>query len=899
MDCTTTPRPRLAVTRLEDRVVPAGELYISDVLFDVGLGSGNQDTRQYFELRGDPGGTVPGKTYMVVVSGEPGTGGRPGTINAVFDLGGAPLGSDGYLSVVQANNPYTFAPGTAVLRGTTTGFGGLGGTNPDRFSDNSTLSNRFEFIFGTNTFLLVRANTAPVPNADVDNNNDGLLDGAASTWTVLDSVGVIGTFVGANATQIGYGRVNFSEVGVGNPPLGIVPNGSTLIPAESYGHVARVGESTGYTKSDWVAGLPRVQTAGQPLRYDASIFGHPTQRRFVGLPVDVLGASNFVAPISGRVFTDGNGNGTPDPGEAGVAGQTVWVDRNGNGILDSYSVSVDADGFALNTELTNLFDRVTLSTANTNPVFDANNVTSQQPSNNVQPTTGTEIFGNGGFNFWTTGGGLRADFYKPVSSVSIDFIATTVFATFAQVGRLEAYDANGALLQTVFTSPLAVPQSETMTITRAAADIAYVIAVPDQNEFPYFDNLRFTLPEESAVTDATGAYKITDLEDGTYTVRTIGGAQLPATITTLRPVRDVNFGTGGGIGGGGGGGGGGGVLGLGRTLAVGGGPGAVTVYGAVSGQLTQSSIINFPVLFPDNPFDGTYRTATGDVNGDGTDDVVVATGPGTPVKFAVIDGRTGSSLLVPLTSPFAGSESFAGGAFVSVGDMDADGRAEIVLTPDQGGGPRVTIVSVLPVGARVKANFLGINDPNFRGGARTAVGDLNGDGRADLVVTAGFQGGPRVALYDGRQASAGTLIRLTADFFAFDPNLRNGVYAAIGDVNGDGAGDLTIGAGPGGGPAVLILNGRTLLSAGPTPALAAPLARFLVNNDDTTRGGVRVAMKNVDGDNRSDLVTGSGENQDSFMRVYAGRTLTSRGDGAAIQDVDPFGVFLTDGVFVG
>ena len=37
----------------------------------------------------------------------------------------------------------------------------------------------------------------------------------------------------------------------------------------------------------------------------------------------------------------------------------------------------------------------------------------------------------------------------------------------------------------------------------------------------------------SATTDATGAYKIGLLQDGNYTVRTIGGAQVPATIAGL------------------------------------------------------------------------------------------------------------------------------------------------------------------------------------------------------------------------------------------------------------------------------------------------------------------------------------------------------------------------------
>lgn len=890
MDSPSPSRSRLAVHPLEDRCVPA--LLISDVGF--GAAFGDDNTQQYFEIRATAGETaVPGRTYLVVVNGDPNPILGTGEINAVFDLGGAAFGSDGYLSVVQANSPYTFAPGTNVLRGTTAGFGGLDGT-PDRFSDNSTLSNRFQFIFGTNTFLLVTALTPPVAGADVDFNNDGLLDSAASTWTILDSVGVLG----GNANQTGYGRINFADVPIGTPPLGIVPAGSTFVASEPFGHVGRVDESTGYAATDWVAGLPR-SVAGGPLRYDASIFGHPTQREFVGLRTDQLGTSNFASNISGRVFNDANGNGVFDPGETGVAGQTVWVDRNGNGLLDSYTLTADPDDFAVGTELTNRYDRVTLTTVGSlGPTFDANDVTVRQPTGGVATSTGTNLFGSGGFNFFTIGSGLRGDFYRLAQSVSVDFVANNTLA--AQVARLDVYDDAGNLLQSVTSAALLAGGIETLTINRPTADIAYFIMRPDPSgfDFLYFDNLRYTLPEESGVTDATGVYKVGLLQDGSYTVRTIGGAQLPATITNLVPVRNVNFGTGGGLGGGGGGGGA--IGGRGRTLSVGGGPGAVSVYGAVNGQLSQASVINFPVLFPDAPFDGTYRTATGDVNGDGIEDVVVVTGPGAPVRWGVIDGRTGNTLLVPLTVAFTGSDDFTGGGFVSVGDLDNDGRAEVVLTPDQGGGPRVTVFSVYPVGARVRGNYLGIADPNFRGGARTALGDVNGDGRADLLVAAGFQGGPRVALYDGRLVLSGTLARLTTDFFAFDPSLRNGVFASIGDVDGDGFGDLVLGAGSGGAPAVRVLSGRTLITGGgPGAALATPLADYFVNGDTESRTGVRVATKNVDGDSRADVIAASGEGQPSLIRVYPGANVRRGGEPVALQDIDPFGVALTEGVFVG
>ena len=85
---------------------------------------------------------------------------------------------------------------------------------------------------------------------------------------------------------------------------------------------------------------------------------------------------------------------------------------------------------------------------------------------------------------------------------------------------------------------------------------------------------------------------------------------------------------------------------------------------------------------------------------------------------------------------------FTGGVYVAAGDVTGDGVADLAVTPDEGGGPRVRVLSGRGFGP--VADFSGIDDPNFRGGARAAVGDVSRDGVADLVVAAGFGGGPRV-----------------------------------------------------------------------------------------------------------------------------------------------------------
>jgi hypothetical protein len=294
-------------------------------------------------------------------------------------------------------------------------------------------------------------------------------------------------------------------------------------------------------------------------------------------------------------------------------------------------------------------------------------------------------------------------------------------------------------------------------------------------------------------------------------------------------------------------------------------------------------------LHPFSNFGGVVRAIAADVNGDSIADIVAATGPGGGSRLKVIDGRTFTDL-VPEQSIF--ETSFAGGVFLAAGDFNQDGRDDIVITPDQGGGPRVKVLEFSGAQTLTLADFFGINDPNFRGGARPAVGDVNGDGTPDLVVAAGFGGGPRVSVIDGTTVTTGAAKRsLSADFFAFEPGLRNGAYVAVGDVDGDGSGDLIFGAGPGGGPRVLALSGKTLVAAGPGTALANPLANLFAG-DPSQRGGVRVSARDLNGDGKAELVTGDG--QDGTAQLYQPRP----GGLTATQTFAPFTDVL-DGVYVG
>jgi hypothetical protein len=309
-----------------------------------------------------------------------------------------------------------------------------------------------------------------------------------------------------------------------------------------------------------------------------------------------------------------------------------------------------------------------------------------------------------------------------------------------------------------------------------------------------------------------------------------------------------------------------------RLTAVGadaGSPGTVTVYNADGTK-------RFDLAPYGSDFTGGVRVAVGDVNGDGVPDVATVPGPGRPVQVRVFSGTDGQALW----EQDVFEASFTGGAFVSAGDLTGDGKADVIVSPDEGGGPRVRVLS--GADQSVVADFYGISDPNFRGGARTTTGDFNADGNTDLAVVAGFGGGPRVAVFNGASVTGGQPDRLVNDFFVFEQSLRNGVYVAAGNVSGGTGDDLIFGGGPGGGPRVMALRGSSL-TVGNT---ADVVANFFAG-DPALRGGVRVAVGDPTGAGVADILAGIGPGGPAAATAY-------KADGTAEQTLSatPGGVFV-------
>jgi len=165
--------------------------------------------------------------------------------------------------------------------------------------------------------------------------------------------------------------------------------------------------------------------------------------------------------------------------------------------------------------------------------------------------------------------------------------------------------------------------------------------------------------------------------------------------------------------------------------------------------------------------------------------------------------------------------------------------------------------------------------PGFKGEIRVVSGDFNGDGVADIIAAAGPGGGPAIAIIDSQTG------KVIESFFAFDPSFTGGVFIAVEDVNGDGFIDIIAGAGAGGGPEVRIFDGKTL-----------NVLRSFYAYDQSFAGGVSVASIDFNHDGILDIVTGAGPGAAPHVKVFDGAT------NAIISQWYAYPASFTGGVYV-
>ncbi len=293
-----------------------------------------------------------------------------------------------------------------------------------------------------------------------------------------------------------------------------------------------------------------------------------------------------------------------------------------------------------------------------------------------------------------------------------------------------------------------------------------------------------------------------------------------------------------------------------------------------------------------------YSVSTaGDLNADGLADVIVGA--------SAYSSNAGRAYLFyggsTLTSKGAGSADFiltgeAGSYFgcsvSAAGDVNGDSRADVIVgaygySNNTGrayvfyGGPTMASkgaasADVILTGEMISSSF---------GGSVAGAGDLNGDGRSDLVIGAGsvsagtgrayvFYGGPTLATKGA--ASADVILTGESTSSAF-----GGRVAAAGDVNGDGRPDLLVGASgynSNTGRAYVFLGGSSLTSK------SASNADILLGAEAPGNyfGQAVAGVGDVNGDGYADIIVGapayaSNKGRAYVIEVYPYQLITPNG----------------------
>ena len=196
---------------------------------------------------------------------------------------------------------------------------------------------------------------------------------------------------------------------------------------------------------------------------------------------------------------------------------------------------------------------------------------------------------------------------------------------------------------------------------------------------------------------------------------------------------------------------------------------------------------------------GGVYVASADINRDGHADVITGPGAGGGPDVRVFSGTT-EAILQEFNAYAVG---WNGGVRVAAGDVNRDGTPDIITGPGSGGGPDTRVFNGAVAGQQIQE--FNSYPSSYTGGVYVASADINRDGHSDIITGPGTNQSTQIKAFSG--ASAGTLLPgyPFSAFGAFQGEAR----VAAGDVNGDGIPDILVGAGPGGGPELAVFSGAS------------------------------------------------------------------------------------------
>lgn len=256
----------------------------------------------------------------------------------------------------------------------------------------------------------------------------------------------------------------------------------------------------------------------------------------------------------------------------------------------------------------------------------------------------------------------------------------------------------------------------------------------------------------------------------------------------------------------------------------------------------------------DSNFRGGLNVISADFTGDGNEEIaVVPTSQGGPNVRVLRYTSEGFGLVDQF---MAYSSVFHGGVNLAAGDIDGDGAYELIAAPLTGGGPNMQVYRYTSDGFELVDQEM-VYDESFRGGVNVASGDLDGDGKEEIIVAPRSNGGPQVRVYQVKNSQ----LELAEGFMVYDEAYRGGLELETADFNYDGKAEIVVAPAGDANPNVRIYQ----YGSGKYSNL---LGWFMAGGSMSKfKQGLRISASDMNEDGRAELVIAPKENSPR-VRIY-------------------------------